>query len=265
MAPPATPQLRRFSEPPPVQTPRRAIPDAPGARRRPNIFLAIIGVLGELSLTAAVLVALFAGWQVFWTDIEANNQQATEVTQLAHDIDTWAASSSTPDAQQAIPNPTLGQAYALIRIPRFGVDYVRPTLEGTDHDILARGFGHYPTTAQPGQIGNASFAGHRTTYGRPLWDIDLLQPGDAIIIQTKQGVFLYRVTGHQIVNPTDSSVISAVPGQPGATPTQAQLTFTSCHPKYSARERYIVHALLEQTYPTLAQIPDPILRGQEQP
>ncbi len=47
------------------------------------------------------------------------------------------------------------------------------------------------------------------------------------------------------MSPKQVSVIAPVPDQPGATPTQAWLTMTACHPMHSARQRYVVHALLE--------------------
>jgi sortase A len=49
---------------------------------------------------------------------------------------------------------------------------------------------------------------------------------------------------HKIVSPDKdtSFVLSPVPGKPNAKPTERLLTLTTCHPKYSDKERYIVHA-----------------------
>ncbi|MCW1073556.1 hypothetical protein OJ930_11305, partial [Streptococcus anginosus] len=41
-------------------------PAAP-ARRRGGILNAIIGVIGELLITAGIVVGLFIVWQVYWT------------------------------------------------------------------------------------------------------------------------------------------------------------------------------------------------------
>ena len=54
-------------------------------------------------------------------------------------------------------------------------------------------------------------------------------------------VYVYEVTGHEIVRPWQTEVIAPVPGEPGATPTEALLTMTSCHPKFSATQRCVVH------------------------
>ena len=130
-----------------------------------------------------------------------------------------------------------GEAFAIVRIPRFGADYARPVLEGSDHDTLTRGVGHYPGTAMPGQVGNFAVSGHRTTYGRPLHNIDRLKKGDVIVVETKASYIVYAVDRHVIVTPYQVEVIAPVPQQPGVQPTQAWMTMTTCHPKFSARER----------------------------
>jgi sortase A len=68
------------------------------------------------------------------------------------------------------------------------------------------------------------------------------------------------VTGHQIVPPTQVSVLLPVPDEPDAKPTVAMLTMTSCHPEFSARERYVVHAELDASYPRDKGVPADILK-----
>ena len=138
-------------------------------------------------------------------------------------------------------------AFAIVRIPRFGVDYARPLIEGTERPELALGIGHYVGTAGPGQLGNFAVAGHRTTYGRPFHDVDLLRDGDRVVVETVATVHVYEVTTREIVRPTDVRVIAPVPGDPGAAPTQALLTMTSCHPKYGATHRFVVHGRLVES------------------
>jgi sortase A len=40
-----------------------------------------------------------------------------------------------------------------------------------------------------------------------------------------------------------------LPDHPGARPTKAYMTMTTCHPKYSADQRMIVHAQLVRAVP----------------
>jgi sortase A len=40
-----------------------------------------------------------------------------------------------------------------------------------------------------------------------------------------------------------------VPGDPAAAPTEAAITLTSCHPRYAATERFVVHGRLVESVP----------------
>lgn len=145
-----------------------------------------------------------------------------------------------------------GSAIARMQIPAIGVD--KTVVEGVRVGDLRKGPGHYPTTPLPGQAGNASIAGHRTTYGAPFGEIDKLLPGDQILITTIQGEFIYEVVtqgeghGHFIVAPNQVEVLDQ-----DFSEDPNRLTLTACHPKGSARQRIIVVAALvgepAPTYP----------------
>jgi sortase A len=62
------------------------------------------------------------------------------------------------------------------------------------------------------------------------------------------------------VKPTAIEVTYAVPGNKNAVPTKRLLTLTTCNPKYSAKTRLIVNALLETALPKTAGDP-PALTG----
>jgi sortase A len=121
-------------------------------------------------------------------------------------------------------------------IPDINVDVV--VVEGTTASALRAGAGHYPDTPLPCEIGNVGIAGHRTTYGRPFHNLDLLKPGMEITLQTPVGECTYQITKDPFpVSPKDVSVVAN-------TPDEATLTLTTCHPKGSARQRLIVKATL---------------------
>ena len=102
--------------------------------------------------------------------------------------------------------------------------------------------GHYPDTAMPGQIGNFSVAGHRIK--KIFWRINELQTGDVIGVETQTTWYVYKVYGQEIVKPDGVQVVDPVPDQPGAKPTKALLTLTTCNPKFNNYQRLIVHAQL---------------------
>jgi sortase A len=162
-----------------------------------------------------------------------------------------AADSGTPDAPagsdggvaplpveyQNIPEVTGGDALARLEIPAIGVDDI--IVAGVQTSDLKKGPGHFPETPLPGQLGNAAIAGHRTTYGQPFHNVDNLEPGDEIIVTTLTGRYVYLVSGQEIVSPSDYQVVTTVD------PTVANLTLTSCHPKWTARERIIIYSELD--------------------
>ena len=75
--------------------------------------------------------------------------------------------------------------------------------EGVDVATLKLGPGHMPETPLPGQPGNAVISGHRTTYGRPFFDLDQLAVGDSIGVETALGFNTYTIRDILVVSPTD--------------------------------------------------------------
>lgn len=113
--------------------------------------------------------------------------------------------------------------------------------EGIAQAQIDRGPSHYPASALPGHDGNFAVAGHRTMHGAPFGDLDDVRQGDEVLVTDRAGrQFLYRVVEQRIVSPTDTWVVDPDPLGRG-TPT---LTFTTCHPRYSARQRLVVWAEL---------------------
>ncbi len=253
----------------PTTTAPPTSPTTPPARRAGRALAAATSVLGELLLTAGALLLLFVAWQLWWTDVVADREQAVVTTTLQEG---WAAAPATtvpPTADPApasAPPPDLaapadGEAFAVVHVPRFGAGWQpRPVVEGTSADDLEAGVGHYPGTALPGEVGNAAFAGHRNTYGRPFHEIATLEPGDPVVVETAEGWFVYRATTAEVVRPRDVDVVAPVPGDPAAVPTERLLTLTACHPIGSARERYVQHAALDRFVPRAAGVP-PELAG----
>lgn len=142
-------------------------------------------------------------------------------------------------ARQDLSRIHNGDAIGQIDIPRIGHTY--NVIQGTDTSDLESGPGHYPTTALPGMGQTVGIAGHRTTYLAPFRFINNLRRGDRIIVTMPYGVFTYVVTRHQIVLPTDVSVVKDV--------GYDQLVLSACNPIYSAAQRYIVFARLRHVVP----------------
>lgn len=109
-------------------------------------------------------------------------------------------------------------------------------LQGTGDNELKKGVGHFIQSVLPGEKDNCVISGHRETAFRQL---NKLQVGNSIIVQTSAGTFTYQVSGTRIVHKDDKTVI--VPMK------DAVLTMTTCYPFYfigDAPDRYIVSAVL---------------------
>ena len=130
-------------------------------------------------------------------------------------------------------------AFGMVVIPKLNL--VHPLFEGIEESAIHWGPGHWPGSAIPGQKGNAVFAGHRVTHTRPFLDIDLLAPGDQMIFHLATGTYVYEVTEHVIVGPSDVWIADQTP-----TPT---VTIFACHPKHSAKQRYVVRGKLISSGP----------------
>lgn len=230
--------------------------------------MSIIGVLGELLLTAGVLILLFLGWQLWWNDAIMAGQQSSAASDLSSD---WLEEARAARGDAPLPTPAEygepvvgpasypnGESFAVMYVPRFGEGSQRRIAEGTGLDVLNSeylGVGHYPGTQMPGQVGNFAIASHRSAYGGGMHEIEQLQLGDAIYIQTKDGWYTYRFRDFEYVTPDTVGVLAPVPHHPDLAATDRIITLTTCNPLYSTDERIVAYGVLESWQPGAAGPP----------
>lgn len=203
--------------------------------------------VGEVLITLGVVALLFVAYLVFWTNVQADARAQTLTDDL---LQRWDRAHATGTADPGAVAMVAGQPFAIMRIPRLGAGWSSPVIEGVTLPDLAEGVGHYPGTAGPGQLGNFSVAGHRRTHGQPFANLQMLRPGDKIVVETATAVYVYQVDNDPnatIVLPTDVWVIEPVPGKPAATPTRALITLTTCNPTWNSTHRMIVFGHLIST------------------
>ncbi|MCA1712519.1 MAG: class E sortase [Actinobacteria bacterium] len=215
--------------------------------------------IGQTLITLGLVVLLFCVYEVYFTNVYTNKEQS----RLGGDLREQWAKPAPAKADATLVGVSLGSGFAEMWIPRVGMvgSKAKVVVEGVSHEDLKRGPGHYPGTALPGQVGNVVVSGHRTTYGAPFNRLDELRVGDAVVLETRDTWFTYRVTKQQVVAPTAVEVTYPVPGNRTAQPTKKLLTLTTCNPKYSARTRLIISAELETSLAKTAGDP-PALTGQ---
>lgn len=229
-------------------------------KSRPRRRATFSSVLGELLLTAGILVGGFVGWQYFLSDAMFGAQQQEAASVFAASItatDAVSESELRTDEPPAESAPAPGENYAVMYIPRFG-DFQRVIGEGAVPAVIdsdEQGLGRYIESALAGEMGNMAIAGHRNGIGGPFTDLDRLQVGDRIYIQTAEAWYVYEFRNNQYVMPTQVSVIAPVPDMPEVAADGRYLTLTTCHPRWSAESRLISFAVLEGWSPASEGMP----------
>jgi len=180
-------------------------------------------------MTAGLLAAAVPGAMLLsaiWQENQLTRQWVQQVEGSSQHRDrpavgdTAARAPSTPGATgpASASAGATGIAFA-IRVPRLG--YFAAVRQGVSLDVLFDGPGHYPTTAMPGQRGNVGIAAHNT-----YWiAFGSLVPGDAVILETRQGTFTYKIYGSSIVAPNNGTVLAPT--------TDHRLTLTTCWPLWA--------------------------------
>ena len=135
-----------------------------------------------------------------------------------------------------VPIPTAGPEQArAIFIPALWNDPA-PVVQGDGWEQLKKGVGQHVGSANPGQKGNMVVSAHNDIFGELFRNLDQLKPGDEVLVSTATRQWEYRVTGVQLVDPTDVSVMAAT--------ERATLTMVSCYPYLVDNQRIVVFAEL---------------------
>jgi LPXTG-site transpeptidase (sortase) family protein len=142
-------------------------------------------------------------------------------------------------AELPVPEPAPANPYAatpdirhgVLEIPAIGLS--QPLFEGVSLTAINRGPSHWPGTAMPGELGNVVVAGHRTTYTKPFWALDELQPGDELVFTIGAERTVYELDRLEIVAPEDVHIVDQH--------RDFQATLFACHPRGSARQRIVGH------------------------
>lgn len=233
----------------------------------------MVGVIGEILITAGVVALLYVSWQLWIGDIIIGSKLKDEAQTRAQQWESAAPATPTPTESDAPPVPVTavppilaeasdGEVFGIMRIPRFGEAYFFDLLGGVGTGTsLNQGIGHYPGTAMPGQEGNFAVAGHRGSHGAPFQDLPSLHVGDAIVVQTPDGWYTYRFRNLEYVQPSEVEVLLPVPQVMDATANAQYITLTTCSPRYGSSERAIAYGVFESFTPVTAGPPAALTEG----
>jgi sortase A len=214
------------------------MPDDARPRRKTRLYAALALLLVGVSLLG------FVAWEIVGTTMVSKHRQQEIVNTVRQD---W--SQPRDQSGQPADGGSADGVKALVRIPRFGSDYVVPVHEGVDDFELSRGFGHYLGAGEPGGSGNYAVAGHRITHGEPLRQMPDLRPGDEVIVETRRWVFTYQLDTDPnalVIDFSQGWVLDTVPVNPsldGPSPSPASdrlLTLTTCANLFQSDARMVV-------------------------
>jgi sortase A len=224
--------------------------------RKPGPAVIASRAIGEVFITTGVLMLLFVTYQLWWTNVRAHAQAGSETHQLQDD---WASGKRNPGVFAP------GQGFAILHIPR--LDVVAPIAEGVSNKrVLDKGMvGHYGEaplkTAMPGaRTGNFGLAAHRNTHGEPFRYINRLSRGDAVVVETQDEYFVYKVTSTlPVTAPSNTSVLNPVPPGSGFTKPGRYITLTTCTPEFTSKYRLIVWGKMVEERPRSKGKPDALI------
>jgi sortase A len=209
---------------------------ARAAKESPGVVASRI--VGELFITFGVLMLLFVTYQLWWSNILANQEAGGAANSLQNQ---W--NSGNGDRHATF---TDGQNFAIIYIPK--LDVKAPIAQGVSKSrVLDKGMvGHYDgapfDTAMPwDRTGNFALAAHRNTHGEPFRYINKLVKGDKVVVETENTYYTYEITSNlPQTSPSNISVLEPIPHGSGFTKAGRYITLTTCTPEFTSTYRLIV-------------------------
>src|ERR1700712_1301710 len=98
--------------------------------------VSVVGVIGELFITAGVLVFLFLGWQLWLNDIIVGAEQDKAGVHLAQKLSDGPIKAAKPATSVDYGEPVVSDSpanatqFAVVYIPRLGADYSKTLAQG---------------------------------------------------------------------------------------------------------------------------------------
>lgn len=225
---------------------RRAAAPPAGSR---SVLAGFLSLLGELLITVGLVLGLFVAYSLWWTNVLADRQASARGDQIRQQWLTPGAEPSKP-AQPGALDTKDGVGFLHVPAMKNGEVLVK---RGTDPQTLNDGVAGYYTepvkSALPWDAkGNFSLAAHRDGHGAKFHNIDKLNNGDAIVFETKDTWYVYKVFAElRQTSKYNVDVISPVPKESGKTSPGRYITLTTCTPVYTSKYRYIVWGELVRT------------------
>ncbi|WP_433890922.1 class E sortase [Streptomyces sp. CA-111067] len=223
---------------------------------------ATVSVIGEILITAGVVLALFVAYSLWWTNVIADRHEKKAADKVRQQ---W---SQGPQGSPAAAPKGLDtkSGIGFLHVPAMGRNYEVLVKKGTSTDVLNEGVAGYytdPPTAMPwDKTGNFAVAAHRDGHGAKFHNINKIHVGDPVVFESKDAWYVYKV--YKVLDQTSKynvAVTDQVPKESGKTKPGRYITLTTCTPVFTSRYRYVVWGELVRTQKVDPQrTPPPELR-----
>ncbi|MFE4512878.1 class E sortase [Kitasatospora sp. NPDC056783] len=262
----------------------------PGGGRGRSRALVALGVFGELLITMGLVLGLFVAYSLWWTNVQADRAASEAADRLRG---SWAAgptagpsaapggapapapgadpSAGPPGSNGAAAGPrqfAAGDDVGFLHVPAMGRNFQVLIRMGTSTDVLDEGVAGvyeqpYKAAMPWDEQGNFSLAAHRDGHGAKFHDLDAVHKGAAIVVETKDKWYVYRVDNTLAeTSKYDTGIVAPVPARSGYAGPGRYITLTTCTPVYTSRYRMAVWGSLVRVDDMDAnRTPPPELRG----
>ncbi|MGP3998527.1 class E sortase [Streptomyces sp. 8N706] len=213
----------------------------PPQRSRPGRRIAAaISVVGELLITAGLVLALFVVYSLWWTNVLADREASRQGDRIR---DRWAGGPGALDTKDGI---------GFLHVPAMRNGEVLVT-KGTGTEELNHGVAGFYTKPMKSAMpwddqGNFTLAAHRDGHGAKFHNIDKLDEGDAVVFETRDTWYVYTVFAKlPETSKFNVDVLDDIPKESGRKKAGRYITLTTCTPVYTSKYRYVVWGELERT------------------
>ncbi|MFD5436817.1 class E sortase [Kitasatospora sp. NPDC127067] len=237
-------------------------PPEPRAGRGRIRALAALGVFGELLITLGLVLGLFVAYSLWWTNVQADRSASAAADRLRG---SWAAGPNPgpPAAPGDAPAPgasgapgaaptaapkqfAIGDDVGFLHVPAMGRDFQVLIRLGTSTEVLDDGVAGvyeqpYKAAMPWDQEGNFALAAHRDGHGAKFHDLDAVHQGDAVVVETQDKWYVYKVDSTLAeTSKYDTGIVAPVPARSGYAGPGRYITLTTCTPVYTSRYRMAV-------------------------
>ncbi|MFF4008655.1 class E sortase [Streptomyces sp. NPDC001717] len=214
-----------------------------------SLLAGFLSFLGEVLITLGLVLGLFVAYSLWWTNVLADRQASERGDRIREQWRAPAPAAGAP-AEPGALDVQGGVGFLHVPAMKNGEVLVK---KGTDPDVLNDGVAGYYTqpvkSALPWETkGNFTLAAHRDGHGAKFHDIDKVKSGDAIVFETRDTWYVYKVFAElRQTSKYNTDVINPVPKESGKTARGRYITLTTCTPVYTSKFRYVVWGELVRT------------------